>query len=212
MDRYVRLRPGVVPARSRRRLGALSRRLLAMVSVLRLDVGFVRAVGLGAVSLRSVGLRARPVVLGAGSRQYRPGDRLALETASCSLLRMGRQLQPRLSRRVLRWLLEGIPRRALRISGLVPARAARSALRAEGQRATPRSSREFSRAGGGERDGRAQIRRRPRPPSLSPRRCAISSPLGAFSASRETAARAFVRNEDLKPLQQIAPTRSDAVT
>src|SRR5262245_10457913 len=158
MDRYARIRPDVVSARSRRRLGPLSRRVLAMVSDVRLDVDFVRAVGLGALSLRSVGLRARALVLGAG-RQRRPGLRLALAAASRGLLRMGRQLQPRLSRRVLRWLLEGIPRRALRMAGLVPARAARSALRAEGQRATPRSPRELSRAGGGERDGRAQIRR-----------------------------------------------------
>src|SRR5215831_16152975 len=103
MDRYARIRPDVVSARSRRRLGPLSRRLLAMVSVVRLDVDFVRAVGLGALSLRSVGLRARALVLGAGCqcRQYRPGDRLAMAAASRSFLRMGRQLQPRLSRRVL---------------------------------------------------------------------------------------------------------------
>src|SRR5262249_28555667 len=151
MDRYARLRPDVVSARSRRRLGALSRRLLAMVSVLRLDVDFVRAVGLGAVSLRAMGLRARPLVLGAGRqcrqcRQCQSESRLALAAASRGLLRMGRQLQPRLSRRVLRRLLERLPRRALRMAGLVPARAARSALRAEGQRASPRSAREFSRA------------------------------------------------------------------
>src|SRR5262245_2384205 len=104
MDRYAGIRPDVVSARSRRRLGALSRRLLAMVSVVRLDVDFVRAVGLDAVSLRAMGLRARPLVLGA-VRQYRPGIRLALETAPRGLLRVGRQLQPRLSRRVLRRLL-----------------------------------------------------------------------------------------------------------
>src|SRR5262245_31633903 len=166
MDRYARVRADVVSARSRRRLGALARRLLAMVSVVRLDVDFVRAMGLGALSLRSVGLRARALVLGAGRqcrqcRQCRSESRLALAAASRGLLRMGWELQPRLSRRILRRLLEGIPRRALRISGLVPARAARSALRAEGQRATPRSPRELSRAGGGERDGSAQIRRRP---------------------------------------------------
>src|SRR5262245_56430905 len=133
-----------------------------MVSVVWLDVDFVRALGLGALSLRSLGLRARALVLGAGRRQYQPGGRLALATASCGVLRMGRQLQPRLSRRVLRRLLERLPRRALRIFGLVSSRAARSALRAEGQRATPRSARELSRSGRCQRDGRAQVRRWPR--------------------------------------------------
>src|SRR5215470_3380942 len=117
MDRHARIRPDVVSARSRRRLGALSRRLLAMVSVVRLDVDFVRAVGLDALSLRAVGLRARALVLGA-VRQYGAGIRLALATASRGLLRMGRQLQPWFSRRILRRLLEWVPRRALRVAGL----------------------------------------------------------------------------------------------
>src|SRR2546422_10905178 len=108
MDRYAGIRPNVVSARSHRRLGALSRRLLAMVSVIWLDVGFVRAVGLDALSLRAMGLRERPLVLGA-VRQYRPRIRLALAAASRGLLRMGRQLQQRLSRWVSRWLLERIP-------------------------------------------------------------------------------------------------------
>src|SRR5262245_51716419 len=118
--------------------------------------------GLGAISLRTVGVRARPLVLGAVC-QYRPWVRLALEAALCGLLRMGRQLQPGLSRRILRRLLGRIPRRAVRMVGLVPAVAALSVLRAEKQRAPhDRSAVELSRAGGYEGDGRGQVRQRTR--------------------------------------------------
>src|SRR5215470_2136317 len=115
-----------------------------MVSVVRLDVDFVRAVGLGALSLRAMGLRAQPLVLGA-FRQHRTGVRLALATASRGFLRLGRQLQS--------WLLGRIPRRTIRIPGMVSAVASRQALRSDAQRATARIARKLSRAGRRQRNG-----------------------------------------------------------
>ena len=48
-----------------RRLGAVSLRSLDVVSAIRLDVGWLRAVGLGAVSLRSLGVSQQRVGVGA---------------------------------------------------------------------------------------------------------------------------------------------------
>jgi hypothetical protein len=69
LGQHARLRPRLAPARERRqqlqRLGALPLRPLALGQPLRLDVGAGRAVGLGAVPLRALGLCRRPLVLGA---------------------------------------------------------------------------------------------------------------------------------------------------
>src|SRR5262245_36462162 len=132
-----------------------------MVSVVWLDVDRGGAVWMGALSLREMGLCAQSLVLGA-VRQYRAGVRLALATASCGFLRMGRSLQPRLSRRILRRLLGRVPRRTIRMAGLVPAVATRQALWSDARPAPARSARKLPRAGRCQRNGRAKVPRWPR--------------------------------------------------
>ena len=73
LARDARLRPGVVPARGPRRLGALSRRPLGVGRAVGLDVDRRGAVGLRAVPLRTVGAGRRRVGLGSRRGRRAPG-------------------------------------------------------------------------------------------------------------------------------------------